>query len=91
VEIFHILAKLLHEKGYDTAKGDEGGFAPNMKNNTEPLEFIMNAIKKAGLIPGKDVYIALDPAASEFYDKAKKVYHLKGENKKLTTKEMVDY
>lgn len=90
-EIFHTLAKLLHEKGYDTAKGDEGGFAPNMKNNEEPLVFIMDAIKKAGYVPGKDIYIALDPAASEFYNTKTKMYELHGENKKLTSKQMVDY
>lgn len=90
-EVFHTLAKLLKDAGYDTGKGDEGGFAPNMKNNREPLEFIMKAITKAGYKPGKDIYIALDPAASEFYDESKKIYHLEGENKKLTSKEMVAY
>ena len=90
-EIFHVLAKLLNKAGYSTGKGDEGGFAPNMKNNEEPLKFIVKAITTAGYIPGKDVFIALDPASSEFYDEKAKLYKLKGENKELTSKQLVDY
>ncbi len=90
-ETFHALAKLLNEAGYNTAKGDEGGFAPNMKSNTEPLDFIVKAIEKAGYVPGKDIYIAMDPASSEFYDEDSKMYFLKGENRSLTSDEMIDY
>lgn len=90
-EVFHTLAKLLKEANYDTAKGDEGGFAPNMQSNTEPLDFIVDAIVKAGYKPGKDIYIAMDPAASEFYDTATGKYVLKGENRSLSTDEMIDY
>ncbi len=90
-EIFHHLAKLLHAAGYATAKGDEGGFAPDMKNNEEPLEFIVKAIKAAGYVPGKDIYIAMDPASSEFYNTETKMYELKGEGKTLSSKELTDY
>ncbi len=90
-ETFHALASLLNEAGYSTAKGDEGGFAPDMKNNEEPLEFIVKAITKAGYVPGKDIYIAMDPASSEFYDTESKTYNLKGEGKTLTSDEMIAY
>ncbi len=90
-EIFHHLAKLLNKAGYSTAKGDEGGFAPNMKDNMEPLEFITKAIEAAGYKPGVDVYIALDPAASEFYNTETGMYELKGEGRSLTSEEMVSY
>ncbi len=90
-EVFHTLAGLLNKAGYSTGKGDEGGFAPDMKNNEEPLKFIVDAISKAGYIPGKDIFIALDPASSEFYDEKKAKYILKGEEKELTSKQMVDY
>ena len=90
-EIFHNLAKLLKKDGLDTAKGDEGGFAPNMKTNEEPLKYIVKAIEAAGYVPGKDVYIAMDPASSEFYDVKTKTYNLKGEGITLTSEEMVKY
>lgn len=90
-EIFHNLAKLLNKNGLSTGKGDEGGFAPNMKDNKEPLVYIVDAIKAAGYEPGKDVYIALDPAASEFYNTDSKMYELKGEGRNLTSEELVDY
>ena len=90
-EIFHALASLLKAAGYSTSKGDEGGFAPNMKTNTEPLDFIVQAIEKAGLKPGHDVYIALDPAASEFYNTDTGMYELKGEGRTLTSEELVSY
>ena len=67
-EIFHTLKKVLAAKGYSTAVGDEGGFAPNLKSNEEALEVIMQAIEKAGYVPKEDVLIALDPATSEFYN-----------------------
>lgn len=73
-ETFHALKKLLKEKGHVTSVGDEGGFAPNLKSNEEALDFILSAIEKVGLKPGKDISLALDCAASEFYDKTEKVY-----------------
>lgn len=76
-EIFHSLKKVLKGQGHITAVGDEGGFAPNLSSNEAAIEVIVEAIEKAGYVPGKDVYIALDVAASEFYDEDKKVYDLK--------------
>ena len=73
-EVFHSLKSVLKKKGYNTAVGDEGGFAPNLKSNEEALEVILNAIQKANYKPGEQIYIALDPAASEFFDKDKKKY-----------------
>jgi enolase len=90
-ETFHALKKVLQAKGYGTAVGDEGGYSPNMKDNREPLDLIVEAIKAAGYKPGKDIFICLDPAASEFYDAKKKRYVLKGEDRVLTAKEMVAY
>ncbi len=90
-EVFHTLKSVLKEKGHNTSVGDEGGFAPNLKSNEEAVQFILEAIEKAGYEPGKDVYIALDPASSEFFDKQKNKYILKSENKELTPAEMVDY
>ena len=88
-EIFHTLKGLLKAAGYNTNVGDEGGFAPNLKSPDEALSFIVTAIEKAGYKPGEDVYIALDPASSEFFNKETKQYELKGEGKVLTPKEMV--
>lgn len=91
-EIFHNLKKILSAKGYSTAVGDEGGFAPNLKSNEEAPEVIMEAIKAAGLEPGKDVFIALDPAASEYYNKETKKYIFKkSDGRELSSEEMVDY
>ncbi len=90
-EIYHTLKKVLKEKGYATLVGDEGGYAPALKTNEEAVEIILEAIEKAGYKAGEDVAIALDPAASEFYDEEEKVYHLRTENKKLTSKEMVAF
>jgi len=90
-ETFHALKKVLQAKGYGTAVGDEGGYSPNMKDNREPLDLIVEAIKAAGYKPGKDIFICLDPASSEFYDAKKKRYVLKGEDRVLTSKQMVDY
>lgn len=89
-EVFHNLKKVLHAKGYNTSVGDEGGFAPNLDSNEAGLEVIVEAIKKAGYVPGKDVALAMDVAASEFYDADKKKYILSSENKELTGAEMVD-
>ncbi|MGG7078258.1 phosphopyruvate hydratase [Clostridium sardiniense] len=88
-EVYHALKKLLNEKGYSTGVGDEGGFAPNLKSNEEAIEVIIEAIKAAGLEPGKEMFIALDPASSEFFEDGK--YILKHEGKTLSPKEMVDF
>ena len=88
-EVYHALKKTLNEKGYSTGVGDEGGFAPDLKSNEEAIEVIIEAVKKAGLEPGKDIFIALDPASSEFFEDGK--YVLKHEGKTLSPKEMVDF
>jgi enolase len=88
-ETFHALKKILKEKGLNTAVGDEGGFAPNLKSNEEAIKFIISAIKSAGYKPGKDIGIALDAAANEFYKKGK--YILSSEKKELTSSQMIDY
>jgi enolase len=91
-EVFHALRDVLKKKGYNTAVGDEGGFAPNLKTNEEALQLILTAVEKAGYKPGQDVFIALDPAASEFYSEKEKRYILEGEGgKKLTSEEMVEF
>ena len=88
-EVFHNLKKVLNEKGLATGVGDEGGFAPDLKSNSEGFELIIEAIKRAGYIPGKDVNLAIDVAASEFYKDGK--YELAGENRSLTTDELIDF
>ncbi|MBI2780045.1 MAG: phosphopyruvate hydratase [Gammaproteobacteria bacterium] len=88
-EVFHTLKKVLHAKGMNTAVGDEGGFAPDLPSNEAALEVIMEAIAKAGYSAGKDIFIALDPASSEFYKDGK--YHLASEDKHLTSEQFVDY
>jgi len=89
-ETFHALKKVLSTKGYNTAVGDEGGFAPNLKSNEEAIDVILTAIEKAGYKPGEDIYIAIDAAASEFYKNGK--YLLAAENNSdKTAEEMVDY
>jgi len=88
-EIFHALKSILKKQGYSTSVGDEGGFAPNLKSNEEAIEVIMKAIVESGYRPGEDVFITLDPAASEFFEQGK--YYLKGEAKTLTSEEMVEY
>lgn len=88
-EVYHTLKSILKSKGYDTGVGDEGGFAPNLKSNEEAIQVIVEAIEKAGYKPGKDIYIALDPASSEFFQDGK--YNLKGEGKVLTPAQMVDF
>ena len=90
-EVFHSLKSVLSSKGYNTAVGDEGGFAPNLKSNEEALEIICEAIKAAGYEPGKDVYIAMDCASSEFYNKEDCKYHLDGEGTVKTEDEMIDW
>ena len=88
-EVYHALKKTLNEKGYSTGVGDEGGFAPNLKSNAEAIEVILEAIKKAGYEPGKDIFIAIDAASSEYYKDGK--YVLEHEGKTLTATEMVDF
>ena len=91
-EIFHNLKAVLKSKGYNTSVGDEGGFAPNLKSNDEAIEVILESITKAGYKAGDNVYIALDPAASEFYDTGKKKYIFKkSDGRELSSEEMVDY
>ena len=90
-EVFHNLKKVLNEKHLATGVGDEGGFAPDLKSNTEGFELIMEAIKKAGYEPKKDVCIAIDVAASEFYNKETNKYDLVGEGRSLTTDELIDF
>ena len=88
-EIFHSLKKVLKSKGLSTAVGDEGGFAPDLKSNEEAITSIIDAIQEAGYEPGKDIQIALDPAATEFYENGH--YMLASENRRLSAAEMVDY
>lgn len=88
-EVFHALKKLLSANGFAVGVGDEGGFAPNLNNNTMALDFIMEAIKKAGYVPGKDIFIALDVAASELYNKETKTYTLDG--KTFTNEELMRF
>ncbi len=88
-ETFHTLKGLLKKKGLSTAVGDEGGFAPDLKANEEAIELIIKAIELAGYKPGRDLYIALDPAASEFYSRGR--YVLKSEGKTLTSEKMIDF
>jgi enolase len=88
-ETFHALKSILHKKGMVTSVGDEGGFAPNLATNEEALIVIVQAIEAAGYIPGKDIFIAIDSAASSFYKDGK--YHLSAENKAYSSLEMIDY
>jgi enolase len=91
-ETFHALKSVLKAKGYNTAVGDEGGFAPNCKSNEEPLQLLVEAIEKAGYKPGEQISIAMDPAASEFYDQDKKKYIFKKSTKEeLTSEQMVSF
>jgi enolase len=91
-EVFHTLKSVLKKKGYSTSVGDEGGFAPNLRSNEEAIEVILESITKAGYRTGKDIGLALDPAASEFYDKGKKKYVFKKSDKsERTSEQMVDY
>jgi enolase len=88
-EVFHTLRGVLHEKGYSTAVGDEGGFAPDLASNREAIELLLQAIEKAGYRPGEQIAVALDPAASEFFEDG--VYHLAGDGTKKSSAEMVAF
>ena len=90
-EIYHNLKNVLKSKGLSTSVGDEGGFAPNLTSNEEAIQVIIEAVEKAGYKPGEEIMIAMDPAASEFYDEKEKLYNLASEGRKLTSAEMVDY
>ncbi|HUU45495.1 MAG TPA: phosphopyruvate hydratase [Acidobacteriota bacterium] len=91
VEIFHTLKGVLKDRGYATSVGDEGGFAPNLKSNEEALAVLTEAVEKAGYAPGDQVFFALDPAASEFFNTKTGRYELKGEGRELTPAELVDF
>jgi enolase len=91
VEVFHTLKKVLTGRGMSTAVGDEGGFAPNLASNEDAIKVILEAVEKAGYTPGVEVAIALDPAASEFFDAAKGVYDLASEKRTLSPQEMAEY
>lgn len=90
-EVYHALKAILNEKGYSTGVGDEGGFAPNLKSNEEAIEVILEAIAKAGYKAGEEMFIALDPASSEFYDEKTGKYVLEHEGKTLSAEEMVAF
>jgi enolase len=92
VEVFHHLKGVLKSKGYSTNVGDEGGFAPNIESNEEAIETVLTAIEKAGYKPGEDMFIAMDAASSEFYNKEEKLYHFhKSDGRKMSSDELVDY
>jgi enolase len=88
-EVFHNLKSVLKKKGHSTAVGDEGGFAPNLRSNEEACQVILEAIQKAGYKPGKDVFLGLDVASSEFFEKG--VYDMKGEGKKMSSEKMIKF
>ena len=90
-EVFHTLKALLHERGLSTAVGDEGGFAPDLATNEEAVKVILEAVERAGYQPGRDVFLALDPATSELYDAAKGTYTLAGEDRTLDSAGMAGY
>lgn len=90
-EVYHNLKNVLKDKGLSTGVGDEGGFAPNLKSNTEALDVILEAIERAGYKPGKDIVLAMDVAASEFYNSETKEYYMKGEDRKFSSDELVDF
>ena len=91
VETFHHLKKVLHSKGYSTNVGDEGGFAPDIQSNEEAIEVVLSAIEKAGYRPGEDMFIAMDAATAEFYNKEKGVYEFASDGSTKSAAEMVDY
>jgi len=92
VEVFHNLKAVLKKQGHATNVGDEGGFAPNLKSNEEAIKVVLQAIENAGYKPGEDIFIALDPAASEYFIEKENVYHLKwSTGDKLSPTEMVDF
>ncbi len=90
-ETFHHLKKVLHDRGYGTAVGDEGGFAPNLRSNEEAIEVILEAIERAGYTAGDDLFIALDPATSEMYEDGHYVFYKSDPDRKLTSEEMVEF
>ena len=90
-EIYHTLKKVLHDAGLGGGVGDEGGFAPNLKTNEEPLKYIVEACEKAGYQPGSDIMFAMDPASTEYYDAERQMYVLAGEGVEYTREQMVDY
>ena len=90
-EIYHTLKKVLHDAGLGGGVGDEGGFAPNLKTNEEPLKYIVEACEKAGYKPGSDIMFAMDPASIEYYDAERQMYVLAGEGVEYTREQMVDY
>ena len=90
VEVFHTLKRVLKDRGYSTAVGDEGGFAPNCKSNQEALEVVLEAIKSAGYKPGKQIGIALDPASSEFFSNGKYVFK-KSDKSERSSEQMVEF
>ncbi len=90
-EVFHALKAVLKNAGHSTNVGDEGGFAPNLGSNEEAIEYVIKAIETAGYKPGEDIYIALDPASSEFYKEDEKIYYLESVNEKLSSDDMVNY
>ena len=90
-EVYHKLKKIIDDMGESTAVGDEGGFAPNLKSNEEPIEVIMQAIEAAGYKPGEDIAIALDVASSELVNEDSKKYVLKSEDRELSSSQMIDY
>lgn len=90
-EVFHSLKSILKSRGLGTAVGDEGGFSPRVANAYEALSLIVAAIEKAGLKPGRDVYLALDPAASEFYNEERRVYEMRSEGREMSAAELVDF
>ena len=89
VEVFHSLRAVLKKRGYSTGVGDEGGFAPDLRSNEEAVEVILEAAMQAGTQPGRELFLALDPAASEFYEGGR--YHLRGEGRALSREELVDF
>jgi enolase len=89
IETYHVLKKVLHDRGLATAIGDEGGFAPNLGSNEEACQLLVEAIEAAGRVPGEEIALALDPASTEFYRDG--AYHLAGEDRVLSSDEMVDY
>jgi len=89
-ETYHALRAVLKDKGYGTNVGDEGGFAPSLGSNEEAIEVILQAVKRAGYEPGKDIFIALDPAASEIFEDGV-TYYLKKEGRRLTGEQMVEF
>ena len=90
-EVFHTLKSVLKKKGYNTSVGDEGGFAPNLRSNQEAIDLLLEAIEKSNYKPGKDVFLTLDVASSEFFNKENSLYYLESENKKLSNHELISW